>query len=294
MKIFFLLTFFFLSLALSASEQGCVEIKQPEQYNVVWALSDVHGQYDSALNLLRQAGLLGSNGRWEAEKTLLIIVGDSLNKGPKSRELLDLWTRLSLEAAQKESRLIHLLGNHEAEFLADPKNSKVNFPLPLTESQHRFLREMPLVAKVGKWIFVHAGRIDSKYSWDNFCQKANQKLSEQNKTETEIYNDPFVLDKNSPLEMKDWWKDPTLVQEQILWHNNEQLAGTVFGHQTKAFDAPAHIYRTQNGHFIKIDSGMGDANPGEILMFNKPLELNSNQRPSISSMNEQGKKIQLP
>ena len=80
----------------------------------VVALSDVHGAYDSMVRTLQQAGIIDDTLAWSGGAAHLVIVGDLLDRGPKSREAMDLLMRLEGEAAAANGRVHVLLGNHEA------------------------------------------------------------------------------------------------------------------------------------------------------------------------------------
>lgn len=273
---------------------GCIELASPEKYKKVWAISDVHGQLENLKTLLMNSHLIDQEGNWLARNELLIVVGDSIDKGPSSKNVLDLWIKLSSEATKYNSRVIHLLGNHEAEFLADPKNPKVNFPLPLSDDQMQFLRQMPIVLRLGSWVFVHAGKINNKYSWNDYCKKANNEIDSQNLSVEEIYKDKFITGDDSSLEAKNWWKDENEIANQIQWLKDQHLLGIVFGHQTKAFQAPYQVARAPQKFFLKIDSGMGEERPGEILMFPSPSDLNESETPQAFRMISSGQKYVIP
>lgn len=273
---------------------GCIELASPEQYKKVWSISDVHGQFGSLKNLMERSQLLDSQGHWQARNELLIVVGDSIDKGPYSKEVLDYWIRLNSESLKFNSRIIHLLGNHEAEFLADPTNPKVNFPLPLSQEQMSFLRQMPMALRLGDWIFVHAGKIQNKYSWSSFCKKADDELDSSLDDIQSIYKDQFIIGDDSALEIKDWWKDESLIQDQIQWLRTQHLSGIVFGHQTKAFKTPYQVSRAPQNYFFKIDSGMGDGQVGEMLLFPSPEQLKDNEAPQAFRLMASGQMYKIP
>ena len=78
------------------------------------ALSDVHGAYASMLRTLENAGVVDADGAWSGGVTRLVIVGDLLDRGPDSRDAMDLLMRLEGEAAAAGGRVHVLVGNHEA------------------------------------------------------------------------------------------------------------------------------------------------------------------------------------
>ena len=64
----------------------------------VVAISDVHGAYDAMVETLTAAGILDENLAWIGDETRLVIVGDLLDRGPRSRDVMDLLMRLEGEA----------------------------------------------------------------------------------------------------------------------------------------------------------------------------------------------------
>jgi len=78
------------------------------------AIGDVHGDYDALVAMLQSTGLLDARLRWSGGDAVLVQVGDFLDRGPKDRQVMDLFMRLEREAPRKGGRVVVLLGNHEA------------------------------------------------------------------------------------------------------------------------------------------------------------------------------------
>ncbi|HEY4885052.1 MAG TPA: metallophosphoesterase, partial [Myxococcales bacterium] len=95
------------------------------RYDMLWAISDVHGRLGELEQLLVASGLcVNQAGRiaWNRERSrqILLVVGDLLNGGKESVGVVLLLEGLQPEAAAAGSRLVVLMGNHEVEFLANP------------------------------------------------------------------------------------------------------------------------------------------------------------------------------
>ena len=79
----------------------------------VFVLGDVHGHLDVAQRLLREAGLLGSDGGWTGRDAVLVWIGDLVDRGPDGLRTIDLARRLEDRAAAHGGRSVTLLGNHD-------------------------------------------------------------------------------------------------------------------------------------------------------------------------------------
>lgn len=77
------------------------------------AISDVHGAYDAMVGTLTAAGIIDDALAWQGGAAQLVVTGDLLDRGPDSRQAMDLLMRLETEAAEAGGRVHVLLGNHE-------------------------------------------------------------------------------------------------------------------------------------------------------------------------------------
>lgn len=79
----------------------------------VVAVGDVHGDPNALAGVLQRAGVTDDNRHWSGGSTVLVQVGDLVDRGDHSREVLDLMMALEKEAPKSGGRVIALLGNHE-------------------------------------------------------------------------------------------------------------------------------------------------------------------------------------
>lgn len=79
----------------------------------ITAIGDVHGDFKTFHALLVKAGLIDQESRWAGRKRHLVQTGDLLDRGPSSRQALDLLIRIEREAEAAGGRVTVLLGNHE-------------------------------------------------------------------------------------------------------------------------------------------------------------------------------------
>jgi len=80
----------------------------------VIAFGDVHGAYDDLTQLLRTAGVVDAKLHWAAGTAHVVSTGDLIDRGPGSRQVMDLLMRLQTEARSAGGTLHVVLGNHEA------------------------------------------------------------------------------------------------------------------------------------------------------------------------------------
>ena len=77
------------------------------------ALSDLHGQFDIFIELLRKYQVINENREWIFGSNHLIITGDHFSRGDKVMEILWFLFHLEKQAAKEGGHVHVLLGNHE-------------------------------------------------------------------------------------------------------------------------------------------------------------------------------------
>lgn len=94
------------------ARHGPLRLRYPAADRIV-AIGDVHGDARALHALLRSAGVLSENGEWAGGRTVLVQVGDVLDRGSGEREIFSTLFRLQ-DAAPAAGGAVHiLLGNHE-------------------------------------------------------------------------------------------------------------------------------------------------------------------------------------
>lgn len=79
----------------------------------VVAIGDVHGDLANLEAILQATGLMGPNHQWIGHGVVLVQIGDVVDRGPSSRQCLDLLMALQRQADKQQGKVIALLGNHE-------------------------------------------------------------------------------------------------------------------------------------------------------------------------------------
>ncbi|PYT05864.1 MAG: hypothetical protein DMF60_10620 [Acidobacteria bacterium] len=108
-------------------------IVERDTANRVVALGDVHGGYERLVSLLSVGGLIKRDAQspvgysWAGSNQLLVCTGDLIDKGDRGIDVIDLMQSLEAQAPASGGEVIITLGNHEAEFLANPE--KKNFEM---------------------------------------------------------------------------------------------------------------------------------------------------------------------
>ncbi len=148
--------------------EGVDEAAQPERWA---AISDMHGQYDLTVQLLKAQGIIDSQLNWAYGRGVLVIPGDIFDRGDKVNELLWLVYRLEQQARQAGGAVHFLLGNHEYMVMQgdlryiNPTYQRASSWLGRRYDQlygpdsemGRWLRRKATVLKLGDTLFVHGG-----------------------------------------------------------------------------------------------------------------------------------------
>ena len=291
---------------------GIVEVLDLRSYSRVVAVSDVHGMYDNTRRLLRAGHLTDLQDKWVGGNTLLVVCGDSIDKGPNSLGILRLWMRLEGEARAQGGRVLVLLGNHEAEFLSNP-DSKKALKTREAATAHgmtagdmsgadkpigRYLRSLPLAARVGDWLFCHAGWLPP-LSWQTFTAQAKDLLNRGDYANAFITGPDSILEKKAGGGEKKWWHSASEITELERRLDTAGLVGVVFGHQPGGLDIVDNVGRTPDGRIIKVDSGMapdgkGQPYPGHLLVLPDPLDLQKGRLPRPLSVAASGATTPAP
>jgi hypothetical protein len=248
----------------------------------LYALSDVHGGYARLTALLVANGILtrapaaSSDAPWGAGASTLVVAGDLIDKGPSSVEVIEFLMSLQVAAKNAGGRVVVTLGNHEAEFLVDPNNSKASGPdgidpelatkgiMPSAiasgqDPRGAWLRQLPFGARVGGWFFSHAGDTQGR------TVAALEAALEAAVTAHADYNDPEIVGATSILESRSWYTAASTASQNAAALGVKHIA---FGHDPSALGAKGAIALGSGNVLLRIDCGMSptvDYSSGMIL-----------------------------
>jgi len=151
-----------------------VNMQEGHTLGKIFAVGDIHGCYQKLKVLLDRLP-------FNPEKDLLIFLGDYLNRGPESRQVIT----FLLDLKRRAHNVIFLLGNHEHSLLeyardGDPDDLRTLRPLGveatlqsygdrsvrsmlslefLPDDHKEFLNQLVLYYKLKGYLFIHAGVI---------------------------------------------------------------------------------------------------------------------------------------
>jgi hypothetical protein len=135
----------------------------------VTAIGDAHGDYHALAAVLIHAGLMDAELNWAGGKTILVQIGDILDRGSAPLQIDELFDVLQPKARKAGGEIVRLVGNHELEILR--KNYFIT-SLPYFQIEP-FRRKLIDAIAAGSWraaysargfLFTHAGVCDSLYS----------------------------------------------------------------------------------------------------------------------------------
>ena len=95
---------------VTLAQAAAVDVKTSSR---VVAFADVHGAYDDWVALLRELKVLDNDLNWSGGNTHLVSVGDLIDRGPGSRDVVELLMKLDRQAESAGGAVHMTLGNHE-------------------------------------------------------------------------------------------------------------------------------------------------------------------------------------
>ena len=107
---------FMLWMMAAVGQTADYEIEAPGR---VVAFGDVHGAYDEWVELLQEIDIVDADLNWIAGDTHLVSIGDLIDRGPGSRDVVRLMMQLERQAEVAGGDVHMILGNHEVLVLTD-------------------------------------------------------------------------------------------------------------------------------------------------------------------------------
>jgi hypothetical protein len=256
-----------------------------QSYNMVdsiGVISDIHGEYNVYVNLLKGTGIIDDNLNWKFGKGHLVVLGDVFDRGDMVTEIL--WHLFGLEKqAEKAGGMVHvMLGNHELLMLSkdlsyiSEKYQKVE---KLSDTRYydlysrnsvlgKWLRSKPVVITINNIIFVHGGisrdvvrrnltfRHINQMFYNNIIDKDPELIC----ADEELL---FLSDTKGPVWYRGYFTESDFCESRLdsilSFYGKKHI---VVGHTTSK-DIRAYFHNKIFG----IDAGISMDQPGEMLLW---------------------------
>jgi len=246
------------------------------------AISDIHGEYNTYINLLKATGIIDENLNWIYGKGHLVILGDAFDRGDKVTQIL--WHLFGLEKqAEKAGGMVHvILGNHELlifgndETYMNEKYRKVEEIFQVRYSElfsansvlGNWLRSKPIVITINDILFVHAGisieMVDRKLKIEQINRGFYDMLAgKEIQSDAEYEKLIFLNDDSGPLWYRGYFREQDFSENQVdSILTFYKINHIVVGHTH--CDGINPIFKNK---IFGIDAGISDGQPGEMLIY---------------------------
>lgn len=104
---------------LSPLDPDGARIVEFDGVDSLFVIGDVHGEYDTLVQLLKNAGLVDENANWSAGTSHLVFLGDLFDRGADVTRTLWFLYGLERQAEAADGRIHVVLGNHEIMVMID-------------------------------------------------------------------------------------------------------------------------------------------------------------------------------
>ncbi|MFT7628520.1 MAG: ankyrin repeat protein [Ulvibacter sp.] len=259
------------------------EVKQLE-YNgnfKIGAVSDIHGQYDTFIELLKNNGVIDNQGKWSFGDGHFVVAGDMFDRGPQVTEVLWFLYDLEKQAEENGGKLHVLLGNHDVMVLngnlrsIHPKYTEIAKILetPFNELFNKgtvlgdWLRTRPVLIKLNGILFTHGGLhpelVEKGLSIEKINSEFKKQLIASELAEKRNELGDFLHRAQGPIYYRGYFQGELATDGQIdelLKHF--KISNIVVGHTTHK-----QIEMHYNGKVIVIDANMKSGTMGEMLLW---------------------------
>jgi len=219
---------------------------------MTYIIGRVHGEYGSLLKLIKQL----------PKKSKLIFVGDLIDRGRKSKEVISF---------VRDNNHKCVLGNHEKMMIEYVRAFEKSYPsLPSMVYYHKWINsggKKTLLSYDIIEIDKHDGKLLCTENKEKFTQlledvKWLESLPLYIKLDTKKNNKPIVISHASISEvwvLRDDEKQQSIFEEYALWNRK------IPNEKTKIFNIFGHTIQKEvdiSKHFINVDTGCCYANKG--------------------------------
>ncbi|ORX85836.1 Metallo-dependent phosphatase [Anaeromyces robustus] len=276
------------------------------ELNRIIALGDIHGDYEQLIKILQHAKLIDANNNWIGKDTILVQVGDLVERGSNTLKVYETLINLREQAKEKGGIVYILIGNHEIlgiqgnHHLTSTEDYEAFGGLEALEEAYsphgiigQFVRQEANVTMIiDDSLFVHAG-LTPEYAnkgIDKLNEYVREILLDTPSTEElyqlflknithPIYTEPIFNEEymDGPLWIKDFANKPekevcSIIEKTLEITNTKRM---IVGHTPQSY---GKIRTKCHNKFIIIDIGIthcivGGGNYGylEILKDKKEI-----------------------
>lgn len=245
-------------------------------------ISDIHGEYDIYINLLKSSGIIGEDLRWSFGTGHLVIAGDVFDRGNKTTEVLWHLYGLELQAKKAGGKLHYLMGNHELMVLTNDLRyigDKYSMVEKITRTRYdhlysdssvlgSWLRSKPVMMKIGRILFVHAGISDEVLERAMPVEQVNRKFYENFTPERDLdvcdHDELAMLDQDTgPVWYRGYFTDTTFCESRLDavldFYDADHI---IVGHTPQR--SIVHMF---DNKILGVDTGIMYQRPGNILLY---------------------------
>jgi len=250
------------------------------------AIGDIHGSFDSFINLLLEFEVIDDDLDWNWGDGHLVITGDIFDRGPGVNDALWFVHQLEKEAKHDGGWVHFLLGNHEImvlrgdnRYVNEKYTQVVSRKLKIKVSDlygpetelGRWLRTKNVIEKINNIIFVHAGISPELIQRDYKIRMVNERIRDSLDVRDytiQLEEDLlFLYGYKGPFwyrgYIRDWQEIPMADKDQVISVLDFYGASTlVVGHTI--MDQITSFY---GGLVYAIDTGIYKGNKGEALLW---------------------------
>jgi hypothetical protein len=251
------------------------------------ALSDIHGQFDLAIEILKNNKVIDDQMNWSFGEGHFVIVGDIFDRGPKVTETLWFVYQLEKQAKKSGGKVHFLLGNHEYMVLQKDLrylHKKYNISSRLLNTPYdelygvntvlgRWLRSKATLIKINDNIFVHGG-VSPDFILDGFKLKKVNRIMRKaiDRDQEEMNKVPFYskyYGGAGPIWYRGYFYDnlDETVIDSVL--TKVRAKHFVVGHCSQE-----EVVQLYNNKIFGVDSSIKNGEYGEVLF----IDLNSYSR----------------
>lgn len=246
------------------------------------ALSDIHGQYELFVKLLKEHQVIDGELNWIFGDSHLVINGDIMDRGQGVTEALWLVFKLLQQAAAQGGRVHYNMGNHELmvldndlryihkKYAAAQDVLGASYQAQFSQGSFfgQWISGQSLLFRINETGFVHAGIspevvalglrpaeinrifIDSIIPQEKDVYRASELLG-------------FLATTNGPVWYRGYFNDENLTDDDIdaifLWWGIDHM---VVGHTSQD-----HVLTLFDGRIFAIDSSIKNGRSGEVLIY---------------------------